>query len=426
MKHIEHNLIKQKELAYNIESSSIVLLASNLVYPTNADEVYPYVHNTCLYYLTGISQENTFFVQTKDSFSNVETFLFINRVDETRELWDGKMLTKKIAKEVSGISNIYYSDEFWKILNTLVPSFDNIYVSCNEHLRNNNWLETGNSRLIKKLQKTYPIHNYNRLEPLLHKMRSYKTGYEIDIIKKVCSITSNAFKNLLYKKKLIGLYEYELRAELLSYMLKKGVKKEAFSTIVASGKNSCVLHYITNNEKINNNDCILIDFGGQYKNYCADITRVIPASGRFTKRQKDIYNAVLRVHKKANNILKPGVMLYDYHKEVGMVMEKELIDLGLLSINDIKKQDPKNPAYKKYFMTGTSHFLGLDVHDFGLWNEPVDEGMVFTIEPGIYVPEESYGVRLENDYLIKTNTDNENLTYEAPIEPDYIEEIMNR
>lgn len=423
MNSTQHHISKRKEVSLLMEDNSIAFFSANISYPTNADEKHSYVPNTDMICLTGIGKENSFFIITKKE-SKIEEYLFIEKYDVHKSLWDGYMISKGDARDISKIENVLYHNDLDSFIATHVPKFDTVYCNINEHLRNSNWQKTGNSILLKSLKKKFPIHKYLRINPIMHHVRSVKTDYELEIIRKSCAIASESFREVL---KIIkpNINEFEIKASLLYNFMKRGAEKESFPFIIGSGNNSCTLHYTEANKICQKDAVILMDFGCKYKSYCSDMTRVVPINGSFNKRQKDIYNAVLRVHKKANQILKPNIKLKEYHRQVGEFMKKELIDLKLISLHEIQKEDPKNPAYKRYFMHGTSHFIGLDVHDYGVWDNPIQENMTFTVEPGIYVPEENIGVRIENCYIIKENKENINLMKKAPIEVDDIEEIMN-
>ncbi|MFN9109915.1 MAG: M24B family metallopeptidase, partial [Bacteroidota bacterium] len=319
---------------------------------------------------------------------------------------------------------VYWLNQFETIFKQLMAEAKGVYLNTNEHLRANTEVETREDRFIKKLKADYPAHQVYKSAPIMHSIRSVKEQLEIDLMQKACKITEAGFRRLLKFVK-PGVWEYEIEAELAHEFLRNRSKGFAYTPIVASGKNACVLHYIENNKQCLNGDVILLDVGAEYANYSSDLTRCIPVNGRFTARQKEVYNAVLNVKKQAENILVPGTMLADYHKEVGRIMEGELVKLGLIDSTDIKNQNPDWPAYKKYFMHGTSHFLGLDTHDVGLWSEAIRPGMVFTCEPGIYIPEEGLGIRLEDDLVVMPNGSPFNLMKDIPLEADEIEELMN-
>ena len=305
-----------------------------------------------------------------------------------------------------------------------MPQCEHLYLNSNEHLRQGNEVETREERKNKETRAQFPLHSLKRSAPIMHRIRSRKTAEEVAQIQRAIAITGKAFERVCGFVK-PGVKEYEIEAEISHEFLRNGSRGHAYTPIIASGYNACVLHYITNDQVCNDGDVILMDFGCEYGGYASDLTRCVPVNGRFTKRQKDVYNAVWRVKNEATQLLRPGTLLADYHKQVGKIMESELIGLGLIDQSDVAKQDPEKPLYKKYFMHGTSHFLGLDVHDVGLWNEPIAEGMVFTVEPGIYIREEKLGIRLENNILVTRDAPID-LFADIPVEADAVEEMMNR
>ena len=319
---------------------------------------------------------------------------------------------------------MYWLTEFETVFKTLMSDCDRIYLNTNEHLRANIEVETRDARFIKWCREKYPLHKYERAAPIMHQLRAIKSDIELDLIKKAVNITEKGFKRILGFIK-PGVMEYEIEAELSHEFLRNRSAGFAYTPIVASGSNACVLHYIDNNKKCRDGEIILMDFGAEYGNYTSDMTRCVPVNGKFTKRQKDVYNAVLRVMRGAVKMLVPGTYLKNYHKNVGKLMEAELIKLGLLKADKVKKQNKEKPLYKKYFMHGTSHFLGLDVHDVGLWTKPIKAGMVFTCEPGIYIKKENLGIRLENDILVTKNGPVD-LMANIPVEAEEIEELMAR
>ncbi|HNI33613.1 MAG TPA: M24B family metallopeptidase, partial [Chitinophagales bacterium] len=318
---------------------------------------------------------------------------------------------------------IFWEESFDGALKSLMTYCDKVFVNINENDRNDNVVPYKDIRFANELKYNYPAHEIKRLGPIMAKLRSVKHPLEIDTIKHACNITRDAFKRVLQFMK-AGVMEYEVEAEIIHEFIRQRATGHAYTPIIASGASACVLHYIENNRACNDGDLVLMDFGAEYANYAADLTRTIPANGKFTQRQKDVYNAVLRVMKQAKTMLKPGVILADYNKEVGQIMEAELIGLGLLDKDAVAKQDKENPLYKKYFMHGTSHFLGIDVHDIGNRYAPMQAGNVFTCEPGIYIPEEKLGIRIENDILI-TEDGIIDLMADIPIEVEEIEDLMN-
>ncbi len=392
--------------------------------PTNADGTMAFRQNNDMLYLSGIDQEESILVIYPD-FANNEwrEILFLQETNEHIAIWEGHKYTKQEAQEASGVENIMWLDQFPLVFNTLMAEAEQVFVNTNEHLRAVKNVETRDDRFIKWCKERYPAHQYRKAAPIMHELRAIKSQAEIDQMQVANTITENAFKRVLKFVK-PGVTEYEIEAEYLHEFIRNRSKGFAYTPIIASGANACVLHYIENSEVCKDGELILMDVGAEYGNYNADMTRTIPVNGKFTERQKAVYNAVLRVQKEAMKMLVPGNTIPEYHKEVGKVMEGELLGLGLLDKTDIKNQDPKNPAYKKYFMHGTSHHIGLDVHDVGNVYRKMEKNMVFTVEPGIYILEEGIGIRLENDVVI---TDNglHDLMGNIPIEVDEIESIMN-
>jgi Xaa-Pro aminopeptidase len=377
-----------------------------------------------LFYLTGVDQEDTIlmiFPDVKDG--KHKEVLFIKETSELIAIWEGAKLTKEEAKKVSGIENIYWHHEFDKIFKGFVFQAEFIYLNSNEHTRRSIDTETAEMRFNKSIIAKFPIHKFERSAPILHRIRSVKSGFEIELIQQACDITEKGFRRLLGFVK-PGVWEYEIEAELIHEFVRNRSNGFAYGPIIASGASACVLHYVENNKQCKAGDVLLLDTAAEYANYASDLTRCIPVSGRFTKRQKNVYNAVLRVMKSATKMLKDGNTFEKYNKAVGELMTEELLKLRLIKASDVKKQNPAWPAYKKYFMHGTSHFLGLDVHDVGFFNEPMRPGMVFTVEPGIYIPEENLGIRLENNVLI-TAKGQMDLMKNIPLEAEEIEELMN-
>lgn len=350
--------------------------------------------------------------------------MFLKETNEHIAIWEGAKLTKEQARQASGIKTIYWLSEFNTIFNALMAEAKRVYLNTNEHIRAVVEVETRDARFIRWCQERYPLHRYERSAPIMHKLRAIKSKEEIELIKTACNITEHGFRRVLQFVK-PGVKEYEIEAELAHEFLRNRSRGFSYIPIIASGFNACVLHYIENNQECKSGDVILLDVGAEYANYASDLTRCIPVNGKFTPRQKDVYNAVLRVMRAATKMLVVGNTIDAYHKEVGKVMEKELIGLGLLDKNEVANQSEGKPLYKKYFMHGTSHFLGLDVHDVGDKYRPFEAGMVFTCEPGIYIREECLGIRLENDILITENGPVD-LMANIPIEADDIEALMSK
>ncbi|WP_162427572.1 aminopeptidase P family protein [Pontibacter pudoricolor] len=417
--HNRHNFVKQ------LKPSSIAIFNSNDVMPTNADGSMAFRQNNDLFYLSGADQEETVLILFPDAKDpRMKEVLFVRETNDHILTWEGYKLTKQQAQEVSGIRTILWTHEFKSVLNTLMAEAEHVYLNSNEHLRAVVEVETRDARFTKWMKERYPLHKYERSTPIMHYLRAIKSDHEIALIRKACNITELGFRRLLNFIK-PGVMEYEIEAELYHEFLRNRSRGPAYGSIIASGANACILHYVDNNQECKDGDMLLMDFGAEYANYASDLSRTIPVNGTFTPRQRDVYEAVLRVMKAATAMLIPGNTLDQYHAFVGTVMENELIRLDLLNEQDVRNQDPAAPLYKKYFMHGTSHFLGLDVHDVGNKYRPFEEGMVFTCEPGIYIWDEGIGVRLENDILVTKNGPVD-LMKDIPLEADDIERLMKR
>lgn len=414
----------RKKLADKLPAKSVVVFHANDIMPTNADGTMRFRQNNDLFYLTGIDQEETILVICPDfPDPNMREILFLRETNEHIAIWEGHKYTKEEALAVSGIQNIQWVANFDQVFNTLMALSQHVLLNSNEHLRADIQVESRDARFIKKCKERYPLHHYHRVAPLMHQLRAVKEQEEIDQMQIACDITEKGFRRILSFVK-PGVTEYEIEAEFIHEFIRNRSKGFAYEPIIASGPNACVLHYIENKEVCKDGDLILFDVGAEYGNYNADMSRTIPVNGKFTKRQRQVYDAVLRVQRGAMDILRPGVNIQDYHREVGLMMQSELLGLGLLDQTDIKNQDPKWPAYKKYFMHGTSHHLGLDVHDVGTMHDPITPGMVFTVEPGIYIQEEGMGIRLENNIVILEDGYFD-LMRNIPIEAEEIEALMN-
>lgn len=408
-----------------MELNSLAVFNSNDIYPISADSTMPFQQNRDIFYLSGVDQEESILV-IFPSCSNQKhrEILFLKETNDHIAIWEGEKLTKQSAYTVSGIQTVYWLDQFDTIFKQLMAEVSSIYLNTNEHLRANTEVQTREDRFILQVKNNFPAHQVKKSAPILHELRSVKNDIEIQIMQKACKITEAGFRRLLNFTK-PGVWEYELEAELAHEFLRNRSRGFAYTPIIASGKNACVLHYIENNQICKDGDVILLDVAAEYANYSSDLTRCIPVNGRFTNRQKDVYSAVLHVKKEADKLLVAGTMLNEYHLEVGKIMESQLLILGLIDKTDIKNQNPDWPAYKKYFMHGTSHFIGLDTHDVGLWNKPIQAGMVFTCEPGIYIPEENLGIRLEDDLVVQASGAPFNLMKDIPLEIEEIETLMN-
>ena len=408
-----------------MKKNSFAVFNSNDIYPIGADSTFPFEQHRDIFYLTGIDQEETILLLSpQDKEIKNREILFVKETDKNIQIWEGPKLSKEDARSISGIEKILWLNEFETTFKEITSQNNCIYLNKNEHYRNNSETQTREDRFISKFKKEYPTHSVYRSNPILQHIRSIKDPLEINQIKKACDITEMGFRRILKFIK-PGIWEYEIEAELLHEFISNRSKGFAYSPIIASGKNANILHYIKNNSQCKSGELILIDSAAEYGNYCSDLTRTIPVSGRYSVRQKAIYNAVLNVKREATTLLTPGNLWKEYHEEVGKIMTAELLKLGLLDKNDVRKQDPKNPAYKKYFMHGTSHHIGLDTHDYGLLDEPFEPNMVFTVEPGIYLPDEGFGIRIEDVVVVQESGEPVNLMKSIPIEIDEIESIMN-
>jgi Xaa-Pro aminopeptidase len=408
----------------HLKPNSLALFVSNDLLPTNADGSFGFVQNNDLFYLSGIDQEDSIlliFPDVKDG--KHKEVLFLKETSELIAIWEGAKLNKTQATAVSGIDHIYWISEFDKVFKSLVFQAENIYLNSNEHTRRYIDMETAEMRFNKKIKGLCPLHIIQRSAPIMHRIRSVKHPIEIELMQHACDITEKGVRRLLNFIK-TGVTEYEIEAELIHEFVRNKSRGFAYGPIIASGASACVLHYVENNRVCKDGDVILLDVAAEYANYASDLTRCLPVNGKFTKRQKEVYNAVLRVMKSSTSMLKAGNTFEKYNAAVGDLMTEELLQLGLLKTDDVKNQNPNWPAYKKYFMHGTSHFIGLDVHDVGLFYEPMQIGNAFTVEPGIYIPEEGLGIRLENNIII-TKDGNNDLMKSIPLEADEIESLMN-
>lgn len=406
-----------------LKPGSIAVFNSSDIMPTSADGIHPFVQQTDLFYLSGIDQEESILVIYPDAPDKQHReILFIRKTNSKIATWEGPKYTKQQAIQISGIQTVYWSLEFETVFRSLVFEAGSIYLNTNEHPRAQDTVESRDTRFIRWCRDQYPLHAYERLAPIMHHLRATKSPVETDLIKKAVSITDGAFKKVLGMIK-PGIWEFEIEAELYHEFLKHRSRGPAYQPIVASGKNTCILHYVKNDRQLKDGDMVLMDFGAEYAGYASDLTRTVPANGKFTPRQRQVYQAVLNIQKAAIDMLRPGNTLESYHRAVGKIAEREMISLGLIDAQAVKHQTDKNPLYKRYLPHGISHHLGLDVHDYGNRYRKFEPGMVFTCEPGIYIKKESLGIRLENDILI-TETDPVDLTASVPIEPDEIEALM--
>ena len=408
-----------------MKANSLAVFNSNDIYPISADSTMPFQQHRDIYYLSGVDQEESVLVLFPDCPNkNHRELLFLKETNDHIAVWEGEKLTKVRAFEVSGIKTVYWLQDLNKVMAELMAQSDTVHINTNEHYRASTETETREDRFTKWLLKKYPAHKVEKSNPILQRLRSIKDPIELDLLQKACNITEKGMR-LVLKYVKPGISEYEIEAEFIHEFLRNRSKGFAYTPIIASGNNANVLHYIENNQLCKDGDLILLDVGAEYANYSSDMTRTIPVNGRYSKRQKEVYNAVNRVKNNATKMLTTGTIWEDYHKEVGKLMTSELLDLGLIDKADVQNEDPNWPAYKKYFMHGTSHHMGLDTHDYGLLWDPMKANMVFTVEPGIYIPEEGFGIRLEDDVVIQENGAPLNLMKNIPIEVEEIEDIMN-
>ncbi|BAU56283.1 aminopeptidase P N-terminal domain-containing protein [Mucilaginibacter gotjawali] len=407
-----------------LKSSSIAIFHSNDEFPRNGDQNFPFKQNPDFFYLTGIDQEQSVLLLFPDCPNPLyKEVLFLRQTNEHVAIWEGHKYTKEEAKKTSGIENIFWLTEYDAVLHSIVNYAEYIFINSNENDRYAHTVPYRDIRMYDALRTKYPLHKYERSAPILRDLRAIKSPWEIELTKKACNITRDAFIRVL-KFVHPDVTEYEIEAEITHEFLRQRATGHAYNPIIASGKNAIVLHYTDNNQVCKDGDIILFDFAAEYANYNADMSRSIPVNGRFTKRQRDVYDAVLRVMRAATQLIVAGTVLTEYQEEVGRIMTGELVDLGLLDRHDVNRQDPKMPLYKKYFMHGTSHHLGLDVHDFASRYKPFEVGNILTCEPGIYIPAEGLGIRIENNILI-THGGNIDLMADIPVEAEEIEEIMN-
>lgn len=415
----------RKNLCRLLKPNSIVIIQSNDILPTNADGHMGFRQNNELFYLSGIDQEETILLLFPDApLAEWKEILFVKETSDLIRVWEGYKLTKDQASGLSGIKTIRWNSEFRGMLQPIFNLAEHVYLSTNEHPRAVVETQTRNERMIRELKEQFPLHRFERLAPLMENLRAVKMEEEVQQISRAIDITREGFISVLKTLK-PGMMEYEVEAEFAYQFLKRASKGFAYGPIVASGANANILHYNDNDQPCKDGDLMLLDVGAEYGNYNADMTRCIPVNGKFSSRQRQVYEAVLRIMREASSLLRPGITLVDYEKKVGKMMEKELIGLGLLKADEVERQEPEKPLYKKYFMHGTSHHLGLDVHDLGSKYRFLEAGMVFTCEPGIYIPEEGIGVRLENNYLV-TESAPVDLMASIPIEPEDIENLMKR
>jgi len=424
---IDRNLFikNRKKFTAEMKPKSVAVFNSNDIYPVSADSTLPFAQHRDIFYLTGADQEESILLLCPDApYEHLREILFLRETNDHIAVWEGEKLTKNRAFEISGIKTVYWLQDFEKILFEVMTYCDTMYINTNEHYRSSVQTQTREDRFIKWWKEKYPAHQVAKCNPILQRLRSVKEQEELHLIQQACDITEKGFRRLLGFTK-PGVMEYELEAELVHEFIRNRSKGFAYTPIIASGNNANVLHYIENNQECKAGDLILLDVAAEYANYSSDLSRTIPVSGRYTDRQKQVYNAVLNVKNEATKMLVPGTLWKEYHIEVGKLMTSELLGLGLLDKADVQNEDPAWPAYKKYFMHGTSHHMGLDTHDYGLLTEPMQANMVFTVEPGIYIPAEGFGIRLEDNVVVQPSGEPFNLMHNIPIEAEEIEELMN-
>jgi Xaa-Pro aminopeptidase len=424
---IDRNLFikNRRKFTAQMKPKSVAVFNSNDIYPISADSTMQFQQHRDIYYLSGVDQEESILLLYPDApYEHQREMLFLKETSAHIAIWEGEKLTKERAFEVSGIKTVYWLQDFEKILFEIMTYAETIYINTNEHYRQSVETETREARFVKWWKEKYPAHNVAKSNPILQRLRSVKEQEEIDLMQQACDITQKGFRRLLSFVK-PNVTEYEIEAELIHEFVRNRSKGFAYTPIIASGNNANVLHYIENNQVCKAGDLILLDVAAEYANYSSDLSRTIPVGGRYSKRQADVYNAVLRVKNEATKMLVPGALWKEYHKEVGKIMTSELLGLGLIDKADVQNENPDWPAYKKYFMHGTSHHLGLDTHDYGLLHEPMQANMVFTVEPGIYIPEEGFGIRLEDNVVVQEKGEPFNLMRNIPIEIEEIESLMN-
>ena len=424
---IKQELFKQNRSRFKKEMkpNSLAIFNSNDEMPRNGDQDFPFRQNSDFFYLTGIDQaKSVLFIFPDCPLEKYREALFLEETNEYIAIWYGKKYSKEEAIAASGIKNVFWLDTLDNAIKEVMAASEYVYLNANENPRYSNPVPYRDIRFNEDLTKKFPAHKYERSNPIVCKLRMVKSDIEIDLTKEAISITDKAFRRILSFTK-PGVMEYEVEAEITHEFIRNRANGHAYYPIVASGKGACVLHYIENNKECKDGDLMLLDFGAEYANYAADLSRTIPVNGKFSPRQKEVYNACLRVMKAAIKLLVPGTTIDKYHTEVCKIMDKELIGLGLFTAEDVKKQDPAKPMYFKYYMHGTSHFIGLDVHDVGTRQDIIKPGMLFSCEPGIYIQEEGIGIRIEND-ILTTENGNIDLMAGIPIEVEEIEKLMKK
>lgn len=418
--------IKNRErFVSRMQKNSIAIFVSNDEVPDNGDSIYKFRQNSDVFWLSGITQEDSMVILFPDNPDpKYREVLVLVRPNELKEKWDGKRLRVKEAQQISGINTIVWLDSLDGLLQPWVHLADSIYLDSNENDRKASLVRTRDYRFIDEMKSRYPLHQYLRAAKILKDLRGIKTAEEVEVMQKAVDITEQTFRRLLKFIK-PGVMEYEIEAEIYHSFLSQRATRPAYGSILASGDNARILHYVNNNAECKDGDLILMDFGAEYGGYCADLTRTVPVNGKFTRRQRTVYNACLHLHDYAKSLLKPGISIVDYTEKVGEEATQQFLKIGLLKKSDVKNEDPENRAYRKYLYHGISHHLGIDVHDLGTRTEPIKAGMVFTVEPGIYIEEEKMGVRIENNLWI-TKNGNKDLFKNIPITADEIEALMKK
>ncbi|WP_152285968.1 aminopeptidase P family protein [Flavicella marina] len=415
----------RKKFISKLKPKSIAFFNSNDIYPISADSTLPFAQHRDIFYLSGVDQEESvLFLCPNASNEAYREILFVRETNAHIAVWEGAKLSKEQATKTSGVKTVFWLSELDSVLEKLMTEVENVYVNINGHHRAQAETETREDRFINMIKEKYPNKTIEESNPILQSIRSIKEPEELALIQKACDITEKGFRRILPFVK-PGVWEYEIEAELIHEFIKNRSKGFAYTPIVASGNSANVLHYIENNQQCKSGDLILMDVAAEYANYSSDLTRTIPVSGCFSARQKEVYNAVNKIKKEATKLLVPGTILKTYQEEVAKMMTSELIALKLLDKADIQNEDKEWPAYKKYFMHSTSHHMGLDTHDYGVLTDPMEANMVFTVEPGIYIPEEGFGIRLEDDVVVQASGAPFNLMQNIPIEAEEIEELMN-
>lgn len=415
----------RKRFTAKMETNSIAFFNANDIFVTGADSTLPFEQHRDLFYLSGVDQEESVLILFPDAINpNHKEILFVKETSDLISIWEGEKLSKKQATKVSEIQTVYWLNEMDNVIEVLLSEAKNIYINQNGHKRANTEMQTREDRFVQTLKQKYPTHNYKLSSPILFELRGIKHQIEIDIIQHACNITQKGFERVLNFVK-PNVWEYEIEAEWIHEFIKNRSKGFAYTPIIASGYNACVLHYIENNQQCKSGDLILMDTAAEYANYSSDLTRTVPVSGKFTNRQKAVYQSVLNVKNEATKMIREGLLWKDYNTEIGHLMTSELLSLKLLDKADIQQQSKEKPAYKKYFMHGTSHHLGLDTHDYGDFENEMSANMILTVEPGIYIPKENLGIRLEDDIVVQKNAEPINLMKNIPIEIEEIENLMN-